>query len=140
MNTMTPVCNYAMLRFLPYAETGEFVNVGVLVSCTQPCLLDFLIETEMPARAKALFPLLDENAFRDAAQAMQREMERLKSMVRDGKSCQLVFRDTVRPCESVLRFGEVKTILTPEPTALTEDLFRRYVRMGSSTGLPLAGV
>ena len=138
MTTMTPACNYAMLRFLPYPETGEFVNVGVLVSCTQPCLLDFQMETEMPARVKALFPQLDENAFRDAAQAMQREMERLKGMVRDGKSCQLAFRETVRPRESVLRFGEVKTILTPEPAALTADLFRRYVRM--ETGAPLAGV
>lgn len=140
MNTMTPACNYAMLRFLPYPETGEFVNVGVLVSCTQPCLLDFLMETEMPARVKALFPQLDENAFRDAAQAMQREMERLKGMVRDGKSCQLAFRETVRPRESVLRFGEVKTILTPEPAALTDGLFRKYVRMESSNGAPLAGV
>ncbi len=140
MNTMTPACNYAMLRFLPYPEAGEFVNVGVLVSCTQPCLLDFLMETEIPVRVKGLFPQLDENAFRDAAQAMQREMERVKGMVRDGKSCQLAFRETVRPRESVLRFGEVKTILTPEPTALIGDLFRRYVRMETSKGLPLAGV
>jgi hypothetical protein len=140
MNTNTPACNYAMLRFLPYPETGEFVNVGVLVSCTQPCLLDFLMETEMPARVKALFPQVDENAFRDAAQAMQREMEWLKGMVRDGKSCQLAFRETVRPRESVLRFGEVKTILAPEPAALTADLFRRHVRMNSSAGAPLAGV
>lgn len=139
MNTMTPACNYAMLRFLPYPETGEFVNVGVLVSCMQPCLLDFMMETEMPVRVKALFPQVDENAFRAAAQAMQREMERVKGMVRDGKSCQLAFRETVRPRESVLRFGEVKTILTPEPTALTGGLFRKYVRMETFKGATIVG-
>jgi hypothetical protein len=26
-------CNYAVLRFLPYPETGEFVNIGVAIGC-----------------------------------------------------------------------------------------------------------
>jgi len=33
MNPAQSACNYAMLRFLPYPETGEFVNVGVVVNC-----------------------------------------------------------------------------------------------------------
>lgn len=27
------VCNYAIVRFLPYPETSEFVNLGVVVAC-----------------------------------------------------------------------------------------------------------
>lgn len=30
MNTAQHVCNYAVLRYLPHPETGEFVNVGVV--------------------------------------------------------------------------------------------------------------
>lgn len=26
-------CQYAVVRFLPYAETGEFANVGVALAC-----------------------------------------------------------------------------------------------------------
>ena len=26
-------CNYTVLRFLPYTETGEFVNLGVALAC-----------------------------------------------------------------------------------------------------------
>ncbi|TAM57619.1 MAG: DUF3037 domain-containing protein [Rhodanobacter sp.] len=26
-------CQYAIIRFLPYAETGEFANVGVVLAC-----------------------------------------------------------------------------------------------------------
>ncbi len=140
MNPATPVCNYAMLRFLPYPETGEFVNVGVLVTCQQPCLLEFQMEQEMPARVKALFPKQDEDRFRDAARAMQAEMERVRGMVRDPKTSQLAFLEAVRPRESVLRFGEVRTILTPEPATLTGALFRKYVMMETSKGAPLAGV
>ena len=133
-------CNYAMLRFLPYPETGEFVNVGVLMACQEPCLLDFQIEQEMPTRLKALFPKLDEHAYRDMALAMQMEMERVKGMVRDARTCQLAFREAVRPRESVLRFGEVRTILAADPGLLVGDLFLRYVRMEAPAGAPLAGV
>ena len=140
MNPTTPVCNYAVLRFLPYPETGEFVNVGVLVTCQQPCLLEFQMEQEMTARVKALFPNQDEARFRYAALAMQTEMERVRGMVRDPKTSQLAFREAVRPRESVLRFGEVRTILAPEPAALAGDLFRRYVRMEIFKGAPMAGV
>jgi len=45
MKAIQAVCNYAILRFRPYAETEEFVNVGVLVMCVQPCLLHFAAET-----------------------------------------------------------------------------------------------
>lgn len=27
------ICNYSVIRFLPYPETGEFVNVGILACC-----------------------------------------------------------------------------------------------------------
>ena len=129
MNARQFACNYAMLRFLPYPETGEFVNVGVLVSCLQPCIFDFQMEREMPGRMKALFPQQDEVKFRDAAAAMYREMERVKGMIRDAKNCQLAFHEAVRPRESVLRFGEPRTILPCEPQQVVADLFRRYVKM-----------
>ena len=133
MNARPTACNYAMLRFLPYPETGEFVNVGVLVNCLQPCLLEFQMEQEMPDRVKALFPRQHAGTFHDAARAMREEMERVKRMIRDSKSCQLAFREAVRPRESVLRFGEPRTILTDNPAKLAGDLFRRYVRMEQPT-------
>ena len=81
------VCNYSLLRFRPYAETEEFVNVGVLVTCQQPCLIHFLAEQKMPARAKALFPQQNELAFETALEAMRRDLERVKAG--DRKSTRL---------------------------------------------------
>lgn len=129
MNTPQAACNYAMLRFLPYPETGEFVNVGVVVNCLQPCLLHFLVEEKMPARVKALFPDQNERAFEAAAEAMRKEMERVKAMIRDPKTCQFAFNEAVRPRESTFRFGESRTILTADAENLAEELFKRYVRM-----------
>ncbi len=129
MNTTQHACNYAMLRFLPDPETGEFVNVGVLVSCLQPCLLHFVAERKMPERAKSLFPKQSVQMFEAALEALRLEMERVKGGARDPKSVQCAFNESVRIRESVFRFGEVRTILTVNPQSLGEELFARYVRM-----------
>lgn len=129
MNTTQYACNYAMLRFLPYPETGEFVNVGVLVTCLLPCLLQFVGERTMPARAKSLFPKQNEHVFEAALESLRLEMERVKGRAHDPKAVQIAFNESVRIRESVFRFGEVRTILTPNPRNLAEELFARYVRM-----------
>ena len=129
MKPAQAVCNYAILRFRPYAETEEFVNVGVLVMCLQPCLLEFWAEKTMPDRAKALFPKQNEQAFAAALDALRLEMERLKAGAYDPKTVQRAFDETVRIRESVFRFGEVRTILTGKPQQIAEELFARYVRM-----------
>ena len=129
MNTAQAACNYAILRFLPYPETGEFVNVGVVVNCLRPCLFHFLVEERMPPRLKALFPHQNETMFEAGAAAMQQEMMRVKAMIRDPKTCQFAFNEVVRPRESTFRFGEPRTILTDDVANLAEKLFKHYVRM-----------
>lgn len=134
MKTAQVVCNYAILRFRPYAETEEFVNVGVLVACQQPCLLDFEAERTMPVRAKVFFPKENEQTFAAALEALRLDMERAKAGALDPRSVQMAFQETVRIRESVFRFGEVRTILTAKPQQLADELFARYVRMESAVG------
>jgi hypothetical protein len=129
MNTPQTVCNYSLLHFVPYPETGELVNVGVLVMCQQPCLLDFWMEPEMPDRVKALFPDQNNRAFEAASEAKYYEMKRLKAMISDPPSCLRIFNEAVRPRETIFRFSEPRTILTNAPKRLSIELFSRYVQM-----------
>jgi hypothetical protein len=129
MNPIQAVCNYALLRFMPYPTTGEVVNVGVVVNCLQPCFLHFEVERRMPERIKALFPDYPPSVFEAAANAMEVEVKRISARIRDPKGCQIAFNELVRPRENTLRFGEVRTAVTADPQNLTEELFRRYVRM-----------
>ena len=66
MNTDPTVCNYALLRFLPYPESGEFVNVGVIMNCLRPCLFRFQIKETMSYRIKALFPEQDAGDYEES--------------------------------------------------------------------------
>jgi len=120
MNTPQVVCNYALLQFLPYPETGEFVNVGVLVTCMNPCLLHFCADKTMPARVKGMFPKQDAQAYTTAITALEKDMKRASGSVLDPKTCQLVFGELVRRRESIFRFGEVRTVLTADTTHLVD--------------------
>lgn len=129
MNANQAACNYALLRFMPYPQTGEVVNVGVVVNCLQPCFLHFLAEETMPARVKALFPQQDEGVFQAAVAAVRQDVERINARIHDPMTCRIAFNELVRPRENTFRFGEVRTVLTEKPEQVAEDLFRRYVRM-----------
>lgn len=108
---------------------------GVLVACQQPDLLHFHAEKTMPPRLKALFPRQHEQAYADAMAAFQSDMERAKAGARGPRTVRLVFGELARRRESILRFGEVRTILTPDPHHVVDDLFARYVRMETPASL-----
>src|SRR5512135_1840724 len=73
------VCNYAIARFLPYRETGEFVNIGVVLTCPQVGYSDFLFEKRKYKRVTDFFPELDVEIFKSGLQAFLLELERLKA-------------------------------------------------------------
>ena len=50
------VCNYAIARFRPYRETGEFVNVGIVLICPQVNYFGYLFEKRKYKRITDFFP------------------------------------------------------------------------------------
>jgi len=124
------VCNYAVLRFQPYPETGEFVNLGVAVHCAETGFMEVKIEHRKHKRITDFFPELDKAPFLAARTAVQAEFERVQHLAAKKTDPELgrrIFREMVRPRESVFRFGEVRTILTDAPAALAQNLFDQYV-------------
>ncbi|MES2657210.1 MAG: DUF3037 domain-containing protein [Verrucomicrobiota bacterium] len=131
MNPAQPICNYALFRFLPYPETGEFVNLGVVVHCLQPGFMEFQMEDPKSARVMHFFPELNREKFEAAHAAITAEVVRVRNLVthaHDPRSAQRAFQELVRPRESIFRFSEIRTIQSPDPTNLAKDLFDRYVR------------
>ena len=63
-------CNYSAIRLLPSRETGEFVNVGVVVSCPEIGFFDFKLAPKCVRRVKGFFPELDQGVLISAVQTM----------------------------------------------------------------------
>jgi|GEM_PF-2513763 len=47
-----------------------------------------------------------------------------------ARVCNLASQELVRPRDSVLRFGKIRTFMADEPGKAVEDLSQRYVKIG----------
>jgi hypothetical protein len=126
-------CQYAIIRFLPYAETGEFANVGILMACPATGYLDArLMPTKNTRRIAAFFDQLDKRIYRNALNYLDDELERIRVLIHErGRVSpdfvQQTFAGLVRPREALLRFSETRVVMADEPETMLEKLFARFV-------------
>src|SRR5437016_3605991 len=81
MKTAGIVCNYATVRFLPYPEAGEFVNIGVVVHSPIEGFFDYLLETKRTRRVGGFFPELEIGNYRDAVKNCEDELKRMRNEI-----------------------------------------------------------
>jgi hypothetical protein len=133
------VCNYAPLRFLPYREVGEFVNVGVVLHCPQTDYFGYrLAPLKRTGRVTRFFPELDAKLFKAALQGIERELTRVqaehrmlptKEEIAPDRAKQRVqrFLEVIRRREGLLHFGEAGTLMAGSPQEALDGLFGRFV-------------
>lgn len=133
------ICNFAIARFLPYRETGEFVNLGVVLTCPQTGYFDFLFEKRKHKRVTDFFPELDVEVLKTGLRAFSLDLERLKFHDASHTPAQLVlkdeinavqhnFRELVRPREAIFCFGDIGTTAANDPALKLKELFDFYVK------------
>ncbi len=133
------VCNYAPVRFLPYRELGEFVNVGVVVHCPQTDYFGYrLAPLKRTGRVTRFFPELDAKLFKAALKGIARELGRVqakhgmlptKQEVAPDIAQQQIqrFLEVIRRREGLLHFGEAGTLMAESPQGALDGLFGRFV-------------
>ncbi|AFC85558.1 DUF3037 domain-containing protein [Frateuria aurantia] len=124
-------CQYAIIRFLPFGETGEFANVGVLLACPSMRYFDYrLLDIRRTKRIHGFFGELDLAIYRKAMGFFRDDLRRLREMatdLNDGNAIRQLFVDLVYPRDTVLRFGETRAVMAESPEAELDQLFARYV-------------
>ncbi len=137
---MLHAARYAIIRFLPYAETEEFANVGVVMFAPTARYLDFRLSNKW-RRLGAFFDTLDRRVFAEGVRAFNEELVRTRDTA--GKlagggalgqvSAERVFEDLVRPREVLFRFSSVRAVMTEAPEAKLVALFDHYVEHDFAT-------
>ncbi|MCB1278573.1 DUF3037 domain-containing protein [Prosthecobacter sp.] len=133
------LCKYAVVRFLPYRETEEFVNVGVLVLCEELGYLGFLLEKRRSTRVTDFFDELDGVVYRQGIKSIESEITRLSPKANasvDGcltlsggaPNLSSAFNFLVRPRKTLFHFSDVRVAMTPDPSTKLKELFGHYVR------------
>lgn len=111
--------DYAYIRLTPRVETGEFINVGVILFCRVRKFLDAVIVFDA-SRAATLAPHLDLELVRD-------QLELIPAICRGaGPIGQLgqaeIFHWLTAPHSTVIQTSPVHTGLCSEPAASLEKL------------------
>lgn len=137
-------CQYVILRFMPYVETGEFANVGVVMISPRDRFFGFKLETRRYARLTNFFKDLEGRLYRSAIYAVRQELERVHALLKEsgfdrrykhndeGFANQL-FAELIRPRETMLRFSEPRVVLAEEPEKKLDELFGHYVEHSFAT-------
>lgn len=125
-------CRYAIIRFMPYRETEEFANVGVVLSCPESGYFDFKLLTRRYGHITSFFDELDANTYTSAIKLFSGELSRIKELselcrVQGSKDSRSIFEALVQPRESIIRFSEPRPRLAENPNSVLEQLFKHYV-------------
>ena len=119
--------DYAVVRVVPRVERGEFVNVGVIVSCDATDSLEARIELD-PERVLALDPGADIDAIRAALGAIDAVCAGSSGAGSLAKlSARERFHWLVAPRSAVIQTSPVHTGRTEEPQAVLDHLFETMV-------------
>lgn len=131
-------CQYAIVRFAPFVETGEFANVGILMMSAKERYFGFKLETRRHGRITKFFEELEAKHYRATLEDVKDELTRTHELLKghgfdrrlktnDEKFAQALFGEIIRPRESIVRFSEPRVVLTDDPKAKLQELFAYYV-------------
>lgn len=120
--------DYAIIRVVPKVEREEFINVGVIVSCTTSRFLDARIELDEP-RLITLDPTLDLEMVRE-------HLAVIPVICAGGKQAgpigQLPHRERfhwiVAPRSTIIQTSRVHTGLCKDLSVVMEHLLEKMVR------------
>ncbi|MCA1931295.1 DUF3037 domain-containing protein [Rheinheimera sp.] len=128
---MKTLYQYAIVRFLPFAETGEFANIGIVLCRPDNGVFDFQLIAAPSVRIQQFFPQLDNTLLPNAVALLTNELTRIQQLAEQQSSTQLLatFQELIRPREQLLRYSGLRSIYTEKNAQLTlKLLFEQLVQ------------
>lgn len=130
-------CQYALLRFRPFIETGEFANVGIVMMAPEARFFGFRL-LKRYGRITQFFHQLDRKVYLEGRELFKEELDRfageLRGLALDGRKTQPdiplarnLFAELVRPREAMLQFAEQRVVLADNPKEKLVQLFDHYI-------------
>jgi hypothetical protein len=135
---MNTACHYAIVRFMPFVETGEFANVGVVMFAPNARYFGFKLLGNRYARVTNFFEQMDAKVFRASMNTFREELQRIDGMLKqmgtdrrlkalDREGTLRLWGEVIKPRETMLRFSDSRVVLATEPQAKLQALFDYYV-------------
>ena len=129
-------CQYALLHFRPFVETGEFANIGVVLLAAENRFFGFRLLKHYGRIAQFFYPFDRElyvngrELFNEELQRFAGELQRVAfNGLRPEPNLTLansLFAELVRPRDTMFHFDEQRTVLADDPEAKLDALYDHY--------------
>ena len=133
---MKNLVRYSVIRFMPFTETQEFANVGIVIHAPQTGSVLFRLANKRFGRVSQFFDDLDGQLYSNAIEMFTFELKRIQEFAIGMRGKELAgFMDEVtRQREGFLTFSETAALLTSDSLELVlEKLFEQYVGRSFNT-------
>ncbi len=127
---MKTLYQYAIVRFLPFAETGEFANIGIVVCAPTGGIFAFELVSEHSERVPRFFPQINEALFPLTIRALTEELSRVQQLAEQQKAPELfaTFQNLTQPSEHLIRYSSLRSVLSAaQPDELLAQLMSQLV-------------
>lgn len=126
-------CRYAIVRFAPFPETEEFVNIGVILACPTLGYFGFkLQQKKRHGRVTNFFPDIARESYKEAIEMFSRELSRIQYIAHSdlkGSPSEIrkLFEALVHPREALIKFSHPRARMAEDPNEILLKLFGYYV-------------
>jgi len=135
---MKTACHYAIARFMPFIETGEFANVGVVMFAPNARFFGFKLLVNRHARVTNFFEQMEPKVYKAAIRTLREELERIDGLLKpmgidrrlktlDRAGALALWSEIVKPRETMLRFSESRVVLADNPETKLRELYAYYI-------------
>ncbi|MBS0974855.1 DUF3037 domain-containing protein [Serratia rubidaea] len=131
---MSTPCMYSIIRYLPYTDTEEFANIGVILCAPKAGYLSYKLAPKNNARVKNFFN--DSSIYPIARDSFNSELKFINmnaSAFSNDVTLANFFMRYVEKRESIFQFSDVRVSMAKSPTHELERLYQKFVNASEVT-------
>jgi hypothetical protein len=116
-------CSYFLVRYVPDVAKGEFINIGVFLSCPAEHFLDCEFSNDW-RRVYRFHAEADTELLKDLESHFKQQIKEIRDQVKDLDG---YLREMQQSYSNLIQLSPPRTCLTADLAAQLRDLFNRYV-------------
>lgn len=128
-------CQYKIVRFVPFSETEEFANIGVVLFCPSLQSLKFRFANVRFGRISQFFHDMDPAVYKNIIYTLRHEFDRInKQLEKENREvAQNIFAELTRPKGGIVKFSDSRVVFTDNIDNEIGRLFDHYVGRSFNT-------
>ena len=120
--------NYAIIRFLPYRDRGEFINIGIVLHGNDGSFAARVVDERYP-RVDSVFPTLPKGLFAQNLKPLKSELARIEALASSSNidAQKLLFTNLIKPNEGIFTYSQPGTLTAQSAEFALDELLSCYV-------------